>query len=135
MRVGMLDLSSTNLLRLRQSDANSLARWLADDRAMMDFETAIYQRLKRYTHASLKTSEEIYSFGREMRQIYEQRSNQSLVFKMEASDLNERVYVLFTCGFLRLPFQLARDTISLPSSKLKNVLAEVLKPSTTIAGF
>ncbi|QDM15481.1 hypothetical protein FNL55_05510 [Tardiphaga sp. vice352] len=105
-----LELASVDLFRIRRSQAETISRWLTDDKALASFERAIVLRLE--VHYGLWSPDLVsptYLFGREMRQIFDNRSNQDLGFKIHPAELQSRAYLIFLAGFFRKPLQLATD--------------------------
>jgi hypothetical protein len=122
----LLDLSKIDLLRIRRSQADTLSRWLNDDHALFEFEAAILSRLANYQLWQSDMVAQIYLFGREMRQVFENRANPRLQFKIKAEQLQSHAYLVFLAGFVRADIGLASEIGAAPKSRFPKLLERLL---------
>ena len=118
----MLDLTQVDLGRLRGKDASSLARWLAGPDALDAFQTAIAEQLKRIRLATSHDVEGVYTFGREMRNIFDNRAGRDLQFTVNLERIPPKALLVFMLGFLRQPYEDAEQIFEQPKEKVQQLL-------------
>lgn len=123
-----MDISTIDLFRIRRSQAETLSRWLSNETALLEFQDAILARLKNYSLLKTDMISPIYLFGREMRQVFDKRSNQDLQFRIRPDSLEDRAYLVFLAGFFRKTVKFASEIVSMPRSKLDNIVDLILAP-------
>ena len=121
-----MDISKIDLFRIRRSQADTLSRWLNDDRALFGFESAILSRLSNYRLWQFDMIAPIYLFGREMRQVFENRANRTLQFKINPEELQNHAYLVFLAGFFRRDFELASEIGRAPKSRFPKLIERLL---------
>lgn len=124
----MLSLSEIDLLQIKRSHAVELSRWLATDEALSQLETAIAKRLENFKLWRSDMVSPVYLFGREMRQVYENRSNKELYFRVDAPKLTDRAYLVFLCGFMRKDISLAMELNHLPPNRFNSIVQSLIQP-------
>ena len=121
-----MDLSKIDLLRIRRSQADTLSRWLNSDEALVEFEKAILLRLANYQMWQFDMVAQIYLFGREMRQVFENRANQHLQFKIKAEELQAHAYLVFLAGFFRRDIEFASEIGRAPKSRFPKLIEQLV---------
>jgi hypothetical protein len=123
-----LELASVDLFRIRRGQAETLSRWLDAEQAAASFERAIIRRLEVYEHIRSPDSvSPIYLFGREMRQIWDNRANEELEFRIAPDELGNRAYLIFLAGFFRRPLQLATDIDRAPPERVSALISQLIE--------
>jgi hypothetical protein len=108
-----------NLLELRKSQRDQLAKALADDSTheLENLKRNIDNTLSRFTAVVPENEEQVYLFGIDIHQLLKQAGIKPVALGEIRGHLNPSVRIVFVCGLLGLSLQATRGQLSADRKK------------------
>ena len=123
----MLDLTQIDLGRMRGKELSSLSRWLNNADAIHSFEAAVAGQLKRIRLATKVDIDGVYTFGREMRNVFDGRGDQNLQFSLNPGRIPPKIFLIFMAGFLRQPYEYAAQIFDQSKEDLDRLVEVIFR--------